>query len=75
MRPETGRGLFDGFSVASQKHHGLRDVVTQNHTAVRLVTVQWTFDGTRYVTAKCWEQSPTSTRRQPIPCQEPSSDF
>jgi hypothetical protein len=61
--------LFDGFSVAPQKHHGLRDVVTQNHTAVRLVTALWTFDGTRYVATKCWEQSPASSRRQVIGCR------
>jgi hypothetical protein len=66
--PETGRGLFDGFSVSAQKHHGLRDVVTQNHTAVRMVTAQWTFDGTRYVATTCWEQDLVNERRRSVPC-------
>jgi len=66
--PETGREIFDGFSVLATKHHGLHDVVTQNHTAVEMFTAQWHFDGTRYVATTCWEESVATKGRKAVPC-------
>jgi hypothetical protein len=67
--PETGREIFDGFTVLATKHHGLRDVVTQNHTAVQMFTAHWNFDGTRYVATTCWEESVSTKGRKAVPCR------